>query len=184
MNQQTVLDPIRETVIAPSPLNNYYAITDPPTSGSLLLGYTNGSEWINTLTDAAFKLVDEDNDTWIQITPTTIVPDTETVTVNFQYDTPSPLTLFTVKAGDIIVNCEITITESFDDNSATLAVGTVANPSLIMPTNFSKPSKAPISVFGTEENFPFTGNDTIILTITPGTSSQGEGYVVSQVKRS
>lgn len=179
LNILTVLDPINISS-GDSLKNNFYATVNPTTSNNILEGYTNGSRWINTDTDTTFTLVDEVAGIWVEMA--VMSKDTETIKVNFQYDTPSPLTLFTVYSGNVIANFELTIIEPFDDLSATLLAGTLGDPSKILPANFNKPSKE--ALYGTEENFPFSSTETVILTINPGVSTKGSGYILSQVKRS
>jgi hypothetical protein len=50
------------------PKGAFYATTDPTTSDGKSKGFSNGSLWINTVTDTGFLLVDEDTGLWEEIT--------------------------------------------------------------------------------------------------------------------
>ena len=99
----------------------------------------------------------------------------------FQFDTVSPLTLFNLIASDTIDKVEVCITEAFDDSAATLEVGTVGNPSLIFSSSQINPQK--VGDYVCDQNFLITVAEVLRLTINPGTSTQGKGFVVITIRR-
>lgn len=100
--------------------------------------------------------------------------------VPFTYNTPSPLTVIAVTSADAIIDTELVIETAFDDPAATLQLGTFADIDLILPTNHNNPTQ--VGSYGTQCNFYFTVPDSIILTISPGTSTQGSGYILLLMK--
>lgn len=109
-----------------------------------------------------------------------VASNTDTIQVPFLFNTASPLLIRTMSAGETIVSAEIQITVPSDDLAATLELGTPGTPGLILDS--TKPNFSAVGVYGTNVNFPFSGADTIQLTITPGTSTQGAGFVILQTK--
>lgn len=181
LNSFTVLDPRKLLKDGVNLKHNWYATVDPTTSDNVSLGYTNGSGWINTLTDRTWRLVDEAAGTWKELGGSTAA-DTEMIKVDFTYNTASPLTIFVGNVNDVLADCEVKISEAFNDNGAKLEVGTVASPDVIMNSQMIRPNKA--ALYGADQNYVFTISETVRLTITPGASTQGKGYVLIQVKRS
>jgi hypothetical protein len=89
--------------------------------------------------------------------------------------------LLEVHNGSAIIDTELVITQVFDDNAATLTVGTPTTNDLIMTEDDNNPKK--LGNYGVHENYFFTGDDVINLYINPGASTQGEGYVLILTSR-
>jgi hypothetical protein len=105
----------------------------------------------------------------------------QAVVVPFAFNTASPLTVRAMVNGESVLDSEIVITQVFDDPAAVLALGTVASPSALIPNSDNDPQT--LGTYGSDENINFTGAETVRLTITPGTSTQGVGFVILIVKR-
>ena len=103
-------------------------------------------------------------------------------TVYFTFASPSPLTLVNLKAGDIIDEADVVITTAFDDIAATLEVGTVAIPGLVLPTNKINPTVLD-RTFTSSVKHEIGLAEILRLTITPGTSTQGAGFVLFTIRR-
>lgn len=101
--------------------------------------------------------------------------------VSFEFDTASPLTIFNLLSNDLIDKSEVTITEPFDDPSATLELGTVANPDLIFST--SQIDAQAVGDYVCDKNIKITTNETMRLNINPGSSTQGKGFVLITIRR-
>ena len=81
-----------------------------------------------------------------------------------------------VSPGDFIIDTELVIETAFDDASATLELGTFADTDLILTSSQNAPYQ--VGSYGTQCNFDFSVADSIILTLNPGTSTQGSGYIL------
>lgn len=162
------------------PKNNYIATVNPTSSNDSTQGYSVGSEWLNTSTNHLFKCLQDSPGSalWFNMT----IADTDTVEVPFSYLSASPLKLSDILAGQSVANCEVVIEDEFNDPASSLKVGTYADDDLVLPEDHIDPLEQ--GSYGTEENFLFTVEDDLILTISPGTSTAGSGYVYFQVKRS
>lgn len=101
--------------------------------------------------------------------------------VAFAFDGSSPLILIVLKPGDIVDNIEVTITTPFDDPAAALQVGIVANPDLALGPSEIDPDVA--STYSNGENFEILVPEILRLLITPGTSTQGAGFVLFTIRR-
>ena len=102
------------------------------------------------------------------------------IDVHFTWMNASPLTLASLKIGQLIEFVDAQITTPFDDPSATLQVGTSADPGM-----FLDPSQISTSIIGqyaNDEISRVTVADVFILTISPMTSSQGEGHLYYRIK--
>lgn len=161
--------------------NNLSAIVDPTVNDDSAAGYAVGSTWVNTVGGKVWKCVDDSVGAavWKDLSASASVT-TQTVEVAFAFNTASPLTIRSMVAGETIVNAEIQIDTVFDDPAATLQLGTIAQPGLIIPTGNNIPTST--GVYRTDLNYPFTAAANVILTITPGVSTQGSGLVVMQIK--
>jgi len=93
----------------------------------------------------------------------------------------SPLILANLSAGDIVVDCEVHIDDTFDDPNATIEVGTPADVGSVMASNENDPQVA--ATYGTDENYIATVAETFQATISPGASTQGSGYVLATIRR-
>ena len=101
--------------------------------------------------------------------------------VGFNYLSPSPLILpDAMVIGQAIVRCGIKIETRFDDPSATILLGTPALPSRLMGASDSRPSMA--DQYENDILDVFAVNAPLQLTINPGASTQGSGYVFYQIE--
>lgn len=119
---------------------------------------------------------------WLLTAGGTVVGKVEFPQYGFTFATASPGAVTAVLIGQTIANSEVTITVPFDDPTATIQVGLSATPASILPTTHIDPTAT--GMYGTEENFPLAANETVIVTINPGASTQGAGYVLLEIKRS
>ena len=103
-------------------------------------------------------------------------------TVFFSFSTPSPMTLANLKAGDIIDEADVVITTVFDDAAATLEVGTVASPGLVLPTTKIDPTILD-RTFTSSVKHEISVAEILRLTISPGASTQGAGFVLFTIRR-
>ena len=102
--------------------------------------------------------------------------------VNFTFATPSPLTLYNLEAGDELLETTLVIGTAFDDAAATVAVGTVAAPSLVFApadTNLGKADCQWVS----SRKYEIALAEIFRLLLTPGGSTQGAGYVLFRIRR-
>jgi len=111
------------------------------------------------------------------LTPTA----TEPQRIDFDFNSASPFTLFNLLADDTIDKVEVSITEAFDDPAATLELGTVANSSLIFSTSEIDPGQ--VADYVNDQNNVITLAEILRLLITPGTSTQGKGFVLLTIRR-
>lgn len=103
-------------------------------------------------------------------------PEAEEIhTYAFSYTTPSPATVFTIPASGRILSVGIQITTAFDDLSATLSVGDGGNTSRLMSASQNIPSE--IGESESHIGYQYVASTPILLTINPGTSTQGSGVV-------
>lgn len=107
--------------------------------------------------------------------------DVNALVVPFQYDSVSPFIIVPLKAGDIVDKIELTIEQVFDDPAATLKVGTAANLEKFLKTSDIAVTK--LNTHINEENIRSAINETMILTIAPGASTQGSGVVIYTIRR-
>lgn len=173
-------------IYAPPPaggiLNNYAAISDPTVGDDSGLGYSVGSEWINTVTGAVFKCVDATLGAavWEQINLTGAANE-EAICVTFNYNDLSPVVLTTLNAGDKVIISEIKISTPFDDVASFVRLGTPASPDLLMRAIDSKTSR--IGTYSSQQNEDIAVGTTLQLIISPGTSTQGVGQVIVTIRR-
>ena len=97
-------------------------------------------------------------------------------TMNYSYTDPNPLNLVIVPAGSTVTSATVVVVTAFDDVTATISMGDTANAnSLLATTDIS----AQINGTFTAQPAVRYGADTqLVLGITPGTSTQGDGVVV------
>ena len=103
------------------------------------------------------------------------------VLVPFAFDDASPKIITSIKTGNMVKDAELVIEAAFDDASATLALGTAASPGAVLPAAKIDPTVE--FTFATDENYIAPVDETVILTLTPGTSTAGSGYVLLHVRR-
>jgi hypothetical protein len=107
-------------------------------------------------------------------------PSTETVQVPFNFATPSPLVLQTVAPGQVINRSLIRIVVPFNDPAATIELGVSAAPGEILSS-----SDTNATLDGQYENDAvaiFSVGDLLLLTINPGSSTQGSGMLLYKIK--
>lgn len=85
-----------------------------------------------------------------------------------------------VTAGQLIETAQVVIQEAFNDPSATVRFGTTASPGAIIGPTDTRPSV--LGQYENDEVFNVVVPDNLILTITPGTSTQGSGLLLYRVK--
>ena len=111
----------------------------------------------------------------------TITPVVEYIKFPFTYLSATPQTVYTLITGEMITDTELVIETGYDDPNATLALGVFADIQLIIAIKGNNPNK--LGNYGNNENFEFLVDTAIILTLVPGASTQGSGYVLLEVKR-
>lgn len=96
---------------------------------------------------------------------------------SFDFEDSGQIPIYTAPpGGKVIIAVELYVSETFDDVAATAEVGTNAVPDLLM-TN----ADLDLNSIGDYENNPVievAGGETVYLTLSPGTSSQGKGGVI------
>jgi len=98
------------------------------------------------------------------------------IKVPFQYNNASPKNVAVVPANAVVSQVDVIVNTAFDDNAATLSMGTMANANLLLNATDSKPN-----ISGTYAAMPgqlFLSDTWVVLTITPGTSTTGSGMIV------
>jgi hypothetical protein len=102
----------------------------------------------------------------------------EIFTFAFNHTTPSPASAFSIPAGGRILTVGLQITTAFDDPASTLTIGDGGNPSRLM----SAAQNIPYEMGESESHvgYQYAASTAILLTITPGASTQGSGvmYIV------
>ena len=96
------------------------------------------------------------------------------VAFNFGDATPKPL--ITVPSNSIIVSVSIILLNAFTDPTATLSVGDSGNPNRLLATTDN--STQVTGTYTTEPAYKYTSSTQITLSITPGTSTAGNGVVI------
>jgi len=98
------------------------------------------------------------------------------VAADFNFDDASPKKLFTIPVNYRIITCQIVIETPFDDDTATLTVGTLAEFDKFMAADQNEPT-----VIGENESNPYlltTVDTDIYITINPAAAVQGIGTVL------
>lgn len=113
------------------------------------------------LTQAAVRLVNE--------------PYVTNRQTDFLFDSVSPVSLGTIAAGKVLISITVHIQEEFDDAAATLSVGVEGDPDSLMGEAMIVPSQ--VEMFRVLIGDGFESDTELFLTITPGISTQGSGYV-------
>ena len=91
------------------------------------------------------------------------------------------MTILNLQAGDLIDRVEIELDTAFNDPLATLLVGTVAVPNLVLDATDSVPSRA--ATYGNDNNFPVSVAEVLRLTLNPGASTAGAGRILFLIRR-
>lgn len=106
-------------------------------------------------------------------------PEAEEIhTFAFSYNTPSPATLFSIPANGRILTVGVQITTAFNDAAATISIGDGGNTSRLMTTSQNIPNE--VGESESHVGYQYVASTPILLTISPGTSTQGSGvaYIV------
>jgi hypothetical protein len=105
----------------------------------------------------------------------------EIAVIPFSYNDPSPKNLITLPANTRILTCQIIITQVFNDPNATLTVGDAGVPNRFMQDSQNFPDD--LAEYEANMFYELPASTTIILTINPGSSTQGQGRVVIEYKQ-
>jgi hypothetical protein len=98
------------------------------------------------------------------------------IKVPFQYNDVSPKNVAVIPANAVVSAVDVIVTTAFNDNSATLSMGTMANANLLVNATDTK-----ANIAGTYAAMPgqlFLSDTWTVLTINPGSSSTGSGMIV------
>lgn len=98
------------------------------------------------------------------------------VRVPFTYTSSSPLTLLSVAAGGAVNRVALVITTAFNDGAATLQVGTLFSPALLLAAGDNVPGV--LGQYESDAVVGFVTAQAVVLTIAPGASTQGAGFVL------
>ena len=98
------------------------------------------------------------------------------VEVLFSWGDATPEIIVSMAAGKIVNLASIIIVTPFNDIGATLSLGVLGSPELFMKKTECDPSNQ--GVYTTSPAYKFLATDTILLFITPGSASMGDGKVV------
>jgi hypothetical protein len=104
-------------------------------------------------------------------------PNAEEVhTFPFAFNTASPATVFNIPAGARILTIGLQIGTAFDDPSATIKIGDAGQDDRLMTVAQNVPSE--IGEYESNPIYQYVSATNILLTISPGTSTQGSGVVI------
>jgi hypothetical protein len=98
------------------------------------------------------------------------------VRVPFTFSSTSPVLLLAIAAGGAVNRCAVVITTAFDDPAAALSVGTPFSPALVLAAGDIDPSTT--GQYETDAVTVFASADELELTLSPGASTQGAGFVL------
>lgn len=105
-------------------------------------------------------------------------PATTSLQTQFFYNDLSPLSLGVVTANKVIRSITVHIQEEFDDTSS-LSAGVTGDEDSLMDETYINTEL--VETFKVQPNVSFGSDTEIFLTITPGGSTQGSGYVEVEV---
>ena len=97
--------------------------------------------------------------------------------IQFTFATPSPMVLHALVVGHQVDRAHVVITTTFDDHAANIQLGTVAVPGLFIDI---PPTMA--GQFADDNILDVTVPDFLRFTISPGTSTQGDGFIFYSVR--
>jgi hypothetical protein len=100
--------------------------------------------------------------------------------IPFSYLTASPLVLNALTAGQIIYRVTVIINVAFNDAAATMQLGTSTTPNLVFSSG--DVNLIVIDQYDNEMFITIPSDDLFILTISPGTSTQGSGIIYYEIK--
>lgn len=93
----------------------------------------------------------------------------------FSFDSPSPLSLGTITANKTLRSVSVHVQTAFDDVAATLAIGISGDADSLMDETAILPLL--VESFTVRPGTSFGSDTELFLTITPGASTEGSGYV-------
>lgn len=96
--------------------------------------------------------------------------------VAFNYGDATPKTVGTVPAGSVITDVSLVILTGLNDTMSTISVGTNSNVSQLMATTDNTTSVA--GTYTTEPAYKYITQTQIVMAISPGTSSVGNGILI------
>jgi hypothetical protein len=103
-------------------------------------------------------------------------PEAEEVhTYAFSYLTASPATVFSIPANGRILTVGVQITTAFDDSATTITIGDGGNASRLMSAAQNIPDE--VGESEAHVGYQYVSSTAILLTLSPGASTQGEGVV-------
>lgn len=85
-----------------------------------------------------------------------------------------------LQAGQVVEFAHVLIETPFSDPSARVQVGTSGSPGAILAS--ADVDTQTVGQYNNDQVFPVGVSDILLLTITPGTSTQGSGLLMYQVK--
>jgi len=100
--------------------------------------------------------------------------------VPFAFNTPSPLLLQAVAAGDLLLRAVVAITAQFDDPAARVQLGTSLSVGLVL--GGADVTASVVDQYESGEFVEFAGPDVLLLSIAPGASTQGAGLLLYEMK--
>lgn len=101
--------------------------------------------------------------------------------VHFSYQSPSQMTLQALLVGQIVEYASVVIDTPFDDLGASIEIGIAANLGAVLSRNDIVTSIA--GQYETDGLMTISVPELLILTIDPGQSTQGSGYLLYRVRK-
>jgi hypothetical protein len=105
---------------------------------------------------------------------------TTSVLFDFSFATVSPALIQALGGSAVVEWAQVIMTTVFDDPAATLSLGTTADPSGVLSASQIDPTE--LAVYSTESPLRLAAPSTLQLTISPGASTQGAGYVLARIR--
>lgn len=87
----------------------------------------------------------------------------------------APATVYTPEVDGMLTIVRVQYTTAFNGSGATLVVGTTADPDAAMPAAYNSPHS--VYEYENTPDLPLDEGEALVLTITPGTASQGAGLL-------
>lgn len=105
----------------------------------------------------------------------------EVAVINFAYNDASPKNLITLPVGTRILTCQIIITQVFNGVGASLTVGDAGDADRYMEASQNFPDE--LAEFESNMYYELPAATTLLLTLNPAGSTQGQGRVVIEYKQ-
>ena len=103
------------------------------------------------------------------------------IKIEVDFQSTSPLILFSIEAGDIIERVEITVETSWNSPSPTIEIGVPADPDQIFEINESNLKK--LGTYSADHNHRFTGAATLRAILDHDGATQGSGFIIIYIVR-